>query len=244
MSRVTKTLVLALAAVILVFSPLLAVHEKEMVKQVEEQETAESPLSVSLETSVYNKSYGQGFLNYDNMTLQNEVSIGISGFGITIWTETDLKQSALYEADLYLDYTLTADILEITLGYNWYTVLIGEGSGKSTEVFLDFSADALLQPAVSIAVDIDANPGIYSWLGIGHTLELYGTELSAGAAVEFSFNYWVTGMRLSTAVFSLEDAVPVGDYLTITPKVAYNLSLDRDNYENALVYGLTVSAGF
>lgn len=234
-------IVLALA---LLVAPAFAIHEKEIVKETpaqEEKESAEGPITVSFESSLYNRYYGQGFMNHDSLALQNEVAIEVNGFGMSIWQDADLKEGRPYETDLYLYYTLSADVLEVTFGYNWYTVLEGD---NSSELFADVSADTLLQPTLSVGIDIDANPGIYAWLGIGHTFEILGTELSPGAAVEFSYNYWVEGMRLSTAVFSLEEAVPVGDYLTITPKVIYNLSLDKDNYENALVYGLTVSVEF
>ena len=73
-----------------------------------------------------------------------------------------------------------------------------------------------------------------------------GISASAGITAAYNDEQWTNESGWADMVFSGEVSIPIFNYFTITPQVAYSLILDRDTYGDASqneFYG-GVSVGF
>ncbi|MBD3426687.1 MAG: hypothetical protein GF409_05605 [Candidatus Omnitrophica bacterium] len=176
------------------------------------------------------------------------------------------------EVDYTVDYTINMEQLsgvsgmdfpEVILplsvsgGYVYYTFPNLDRDDKffdTHEVYLGASYDCFLQPSFIWYWDVGVGKGntdgggdgSYFQFGLGHTFELAENGLSAtiGWTTGIIDEQWTDETGWADMVFSGEVAIPIFNYFTITPSIAYSLILDRDTYnddaENEFYGGITI----
>lgn len=165
------------------------------------------------------------------------------------------------EIDYTIDYTLSIgemseklnfndpdflNPLSISAGYVYYTFPNIDWSDKffdSHEVYLSCSYDVFFQPFFTWYWDVGrgkgnsdgGGDGSYFLFGIGHTFsfEKSGISVDIGATTGIIDEQWTNKTGWADMVFSGAAHIPVFNYFTITPNIAYSLILDRDTYNNA-----------
>lgn len=137
------------------------------------------------------------------------------------------------------------DPLSVSTGYTYYTFPNTDWDTDgfdSHEVYISIAYDILLQPFVTWYWDVDSGKGVpgdsgrgsYYLAGIGHTFE-FESEISAdlGMTVGYNDEQWTANSGWADMVFSCSVSIPVLEYFTITPSVAYSVILDRDTFNDA-----------
>lgn len=179
------------------------------------------------------------------------------------------------EADYTIDYTFgigdaleavsagdveLLDPLSVSVGYTYYTFPNVDWDSKAFdthEVYVGVAYDTLLQPAFTWYWDVGhgkgntdgGGDGSYFLFGIGHTFE-FDSGISADIGITAAYNdeQWTDKSGWADMVFSGGVNIPVANYFTITPTVAYSLILDRDTYndgsENEFYGGITVGFAY
>ncbi len=146
----------------------------------------------------------------------------------------------------------------ISGGYIYYTFPNVDWNDKffdSHEVFLGASYDTFLSPSFVWYWDVGRGKGnsdgggngSYFEFGLSHTFDLgeTGSSLTAGMTTGIINEQWTDKTGMADMVFSLGLDVPVLNYFTLTPSVAYSLILDRETYndaaENEFYGGITMT---
>lgn len=149
----------------------------------------------------------------------------------------------------------------ISGGYIYYTFPNVDWSDKffdSHEVFLGASYDTFLSPSFTWYWDVGRGKGnadgggngSYFEFGISHTFDLgdSGASLTAGMTTGIINEQWTDKTGMGDMVFSLGLDVPLLNYFTVTPNLAYSVILDRDTYndaaDNEFYGGITITFGY
>jgi len=103
--------------------------------------------------------------------------------------------------------------------------------------------DILLQPFFTWYWDVGVGKGntdgggngSYFLFGIGHTFDFGESGISANVGMTTGIinEQWTDKTGWGDMVFSGDVSIPVFNYFTITPSVAYSLILDRSTYSDA-----------
>ena len=150
------------------------------------------------------------------------------------------------------------DPLSISAGYIYYTFPNVDWDDKyfdSQEIYFGASYDCFLQPSFTWYWDVDhgkgnsdgGGNGSYFLFGIGHTFDFEESGISANVGMTTGIinEQWTDKTGFADMVFSGDVNIPVFNYFTITPSIAYSLILDRDTYndasENEFYGGITIS---
>ncbi|MBD3295781.1 MAG: hypothetical protein GF392_00245 [Candidatus Omnitrophica bacterium] len=149
------------------------------------------------------------------------------------------------------------DPLGFSLGYIYYTFPNVDWDDKyfdTHELYFGVSYDTFLQPYFIWYWDVDSGKGdstgggngSYFQFGLGHTFEFEESGISASLGWSAGINneQWTDKTGWADMVFSGDVSIPVFNYFTVTPNVAYSLILDRDTYndasENEFYGGITI----
>ena len=149
----------------------------------------------------------------------------------------------------------------ISGGYIYYTFPNVDWNDKffdSHEIFLGVSYDTFLSPEFTWYWDVGRGKGnsdgggngSYFEFGISHTVDLGETGASAtlGMTTGIINEQWTDKTGLGDMVFSLGVDIPLLNYFTVTPSVAYSVVPDRDVYNdnssNEFFGGITVSFSY
>ncbi|MDP8258549.1 MAG: hypothetical protein P9L90_03915 [Candidatus Aadella gelida] len=229
---------------------------------------------VSLSTTFLTKYIWRGQNLGNEPVMQVDGSLSKDGFTFDIWGNYSLAKDKTVDSGRYqefteLDYTASYefnvgdalekmnmgdseifDPLSITTGYTFYTFpnldLKADGS-YSHETALGVSYNVLLQPFFTWYWDVEAGHGSYLQFGGGHTFDLgNGIEASLGTSLAYNYEQWTTQHGWSDMLITADVSIPVLEYFTVTPQVAYSVILDRDTYSDAQsneFYG-GISVGF
>ncbi|KKT73882.1 MAG: hypothetical protein UW70_C0074G0004, partial [Candidatus Peregrinibacteria bacterium GW2011_GWA2_44_7] len=153
-------------------------------------------------------------------------------------TDNDAYDEAKYnETDLTLSYAYTISMVKLTGGYIYYGY--GLGNEDTQEFFVSVSYDTLLSPSLTVYRDVDHYAGWYITAAISHSLPLTDKlALDLGAKVNYlkaddasSFSEGGLGVETYSAlhdgVLSAAMSIPVNEYITITPLLAYSFPLSN-----------------
>jgi len=205
--------------------------------------------------------YGFTFDLWTNYTLNNKKGRDV---GYEEFTEMDFTFDYTFNVGemselLDIDSPDLLDPLSFSAGYIYYIFPnVEDWDDKyfdSSEVYFGVSYDCLLQPYFTWYWDVDSGKGnsdgggngSYFLFGLGHTFDFGETGISAdlGWSMGIINEQWTDKTGMGDMVFSGDVNIPVFNYFTITPSLAYSLILDRDTYndgaENEFYGGITIS---
>jgi hypothetical protein len=208
--------------------------------------------TASLAVAALSKYVWRGFeYSKDSIVIQPSATVAYKGFSANLWgnVDTDVyvqgptwEDSASWtETDFTLAYDWTMGPVGLTAGYIYYGL---DGVEDTQEIFAKAALKVLLTPTLTVYRDYDFYPGWYATLGVSHTVPI--TEkigLSLGAQVgylsadddssyaEYDGVNKATGDAYSgfhDGLLTASIAIPVADYITITPVVNYSFPLTSD----------------
>jgi hypothetical protein len=147
--------------------------------------------------------------------------------------------------------------LSISGGYTYYTFPNVDWKDKffdTHEVFLGVSYDTFLSPEFTWYWDVGRGKGntdgggngSYFEFGISHSFDLAdtGASLNLGMTTGIINEQWTDKTGMGDMVFSLGVDIPMFNYFTVSPNLAYSLILDRNTYNddasNEFYGGITV----
>lgn len=234
---------------------------------------AEEAPYAELAVSTYSQYIWRGFaFSQDSIVVQPSLTVGYQGFSVNLWGNLDTDpvggdKASWNETDLTLAYDWTTGPVDFSAGYIYYGL---EGADDTQELYLSAAYDVLLNPTLTIYRDFADAPGWYVTLGVSHSIPLRDEiALELGAQAGY---LWVSSASTMAEVGSdkayraLHDGlisaavpIPVGQYLTVTPELAYSFALsskardllkeansdaigkDKDNF---IYGGITLSMAF
>lgn len=204
--------------------------------------------TADLSVSALSKYVWRGFeLSKDSIVLQPSMTVGYKGFSANLWGNVDTDYyfspatNMWNETDVTLAYDWAMGPVGLTLGYIYYGL---DGLDDTQEVFGRATLDTMLSPTLSVYRDFDHLPGWYITLGVSHSVPLsekIGLDLSAqvgyldadDASSYSEFNG--VGVASTNAYSGFHDgllsaslAIPVTEYISITPVVSYSFPLSSD----------------
>ena len=147
-------------------------------------------------TADYNGKYVWRGQNLDDdPVFQPGFSLSYEGLTFGIWgsmetTDYTDNSGEFTEVDNYIDYSGDVPGVEglgFSVGLVYYD-FPGTTLPRTTEFYWGLSLEAPLSPSITFNHDIDEADGLYVSVGIGHSIELGGTE-DAPLALELSASY-------------------------------------------------------
>ncbi len=240
--------------------------------------------TASLAVSALSKYVWRGFeLSKDSIVLQPSMTVAYKGFSANVWGNVDTNfyvqgtanSNTNYwnETDFTLAYDWTVGEVGMTAGYIYYGL---DGIPDSQEVFARAAWRTLLTPTLSIYRDYDNLAGWYITLGISHSLPItdkVGLTLSgqigylaaedASSYAEIDSSNWTATTNafsgFQDGMLSASIAMPVNQYVSITPVLCYSFPLTSDaadlieiksfdgggrGYNDFIYGGITVAMAF
>ena len=195
---------------------------------------AEDKPAADLTVGVYSKYVWRGFeLSDDSLVIQPSLTVGYKGFGVNLWGNLDTDQYNMdseafnwNETDLTLSYDGAIDKFGYALGYIYYDL---EGLADSQEVYLGFSLDTLLSPALTIYREIANYQGWYVTLGISHSFPLSETiGLDLGAQVSYLDVEATDHSEFHDGLLSAAISIPLTDLVSISPELYWSFPLTSE----------------
>lgn len=234
--------------------------------------------TASADVGVFNQYIWRGYeLSDDSIVIQPSTTIGYKNMNLSLWGNVDsalddsdpttTNKSAWNETDFTLTYGTSYGMLDMELGYIYYGL---DGLDDTQEIYVSFGTDILLSPVLTIYKDIGTLPGWYFSLGLSHSMDLskgFTLDLAASMGyyisedddfVEVDSNLNPTTNKykgLHDGMISASTTFPMGQYITLTPMVAYSFPLSKkadyliqstsfDDDSNFLYGGITFSIAF
>lgn len=211
----------------------------------------EMKVSVDAEVLAVSKYVWRGLEVNEDPVLQPSLTVAYGGFSFNVWGNMDLtdfgKDECVYtsdcksragqftEIDLTLDYSRTFDKFTLGAGIIAYEFPNWDGAEDTHEVYLAFSYDCLLAPALTLYYDFDEVDGFYANFSLSHSFALndkVGLDLSAGLGYgdsDYNLAYFsVDDSALVDVNCSLALPFQVTDKLTITPMLSLSSVVDSD----------------
>lgn len=220
--------------------------EQKLVIEPEQTDAGEGP-SASADIGMFSKYVWRGFeLSKDSLVIQPSVTAEYKGFSVNLWGNLDTdnkvtKESEFNETDLTVAYDTSIGDFDIGVGYIYYAL---EGANDPEEIYGSVCAAAIpLAPTLTIYRDLTEFIGWYLNLGISHSLGFKnGMTLDMGGSVGYYYsddNAFVEvdkvgGVWVSTtdkyrafhdAQLSVSLTIPLDEYFTLTPMIAYSFPL-------------------
>ncbi len=225
--------------------------------------------TASASVGVFSQYIWRGFeLSKDSVVIQPSMTMGYKGLSLNLWgnldTDNDAYDGAKYnETDVTLSYSKSVGMTTVTGGYIYYGL---DGVTDSQEVFVSVGLDTFLSPTITVYREIASLPSWYINVGVSHSVNLTGKitlDLAASAAYYASddSDFAEVGnpgnkyRALHNGLVSAGLTIPVGDYFTVSPMLAYSFPLSdkADDYikaaslsnESSFLYGgVTASMAF
>ncbi|MFZ5776372.1 MAG: hypothetical protein ACOY3Z_12885 [Thermodesulfobacteriota bacterium] len=207
---------------------------------------AEKP-TADLTVAALNQYIWRGFaFSRDSVVVQPSMTVGYKGFSANMWAnvDTDLyaaETKSWTETDLTLSYGWAMGPVNCTAGYIYYGL---DGMEDTQEFFASAGLDMLLKPTLSVYRDTDNLAGWYLTLGVSHALPLTKElNLDLGAKVGYlaadeasSYGEVNSGIESATdaysglldGVLSASVTIPVTQYFSVTPQLAYSFALSGE----------------
>ena len=193
----------------------------------------EAKPKADLTTGFYSQYVWRGFAySRDSLVIQPSMTVSHKGVAVSLWGNLDTEQytvdptdsetSNFNETDLALSCSGSAGKIGYSGGYIFYAL---DGIKDSQEVYATVSVDTLLAPNLTLSKEITGYQGWYAKAAIGHTLELTkDIKLALGASAGYLDNE-ADYNELHDGVLSASLAIPVAEYLTVSPQLYYSFPL-------------------
>lgn len=197
--------------------------------------------------SLLSKYVWRGYeLSNDSIVIQPSLTASYMGFGFNLWGNLDTDQDAdLFgvdgsnwnETDMTLSYDRSAGMVGYSVGYIYYGL---DGADDTQEIYGSVGLDTLLAPTLTIYRDIDAFPGWYATLAIGHSIALTeAISLDLGAHISYLMVDDASTMAdpsdptdeysdFHDGQLSVSVSIPINEYLTVSPELYYSFALGSD----------------
>ncbi|MDD5759521.1 MAG: hypothetical protein PHI06_10625 [Desulfobulbaceae bacterium] len=207
--------------------------------------------TANLSVSALSKYVWRGFAeSKDSLVLQPSMTVAYKGVSANLWGNVD---SDLYSSDPAASTTNSWTETDFTLAYDWNMGQVGltagyiyygfDGIPDTQEVFARATWHTLLTPTLTVYRDYDNLAGWYLTLGVSHSVPI--TEklgLSLGAQVGYldaedasSYPEYNGDTNTGNAYNGFHDgllsasvAIPVTEYISITPSLNYSFPLTSD----------------
>ena len=193
-------------------------------------------------------------LSDSNLVIQPSISAGYKGFGLNLWGNLDTEYydtgKDFNETDLTLSYDKSFGMVGLGLGYIYYGL---EGE-DSQELYASVSLDTFLVPTLTVYRDYDTFDSWYVLLGISHSFGLTEeVSLDLGGSVSYYSYDDMDYSELHDGLISASIAIPIGEYCSLTPSLAYTFPLsskaedelmDMEGDDSHFVGGITLSIAF
>lgn len=168
----------------------------------------------------------------DSLVIQPSMTVAYKGVAMNLWGNWDSKQ---YSADPEADKTSNYNETDLTLSYDGSVGMFGYGAGyilysveglkDSQEFYAKGSVNTLLTPTLTVYKETTGLQGWYAKLGVSHALELTkDIKLALGASASYYDNE-NDYHALHDGVLSATLAVPVAQYITVSPQLYYSFPL-------------------
>ena len=208
-------------------------------------------VSVDAEILVVSKYIWRGLEVNEDPVLQPSLTVAYGGFSFNVWGNMDLtnfgKDECVYtsdcesragqftEIDLTLDYSHSFDKFTLGVGIIAYEFPNWDDSEDTHELYLAFSYDCLLQPALTLYYDFDEVEGFYANFSVGHSFAIndkVGIDLSGSVGYgdsDYNLAYFgVDNSALVDANCSVAMPFQVTGKITITPMLSLTSIIDSD----------------
>jgi hypothetical protein len=194
----------ALTAVFLI-QPVSFAQDKPAETKAAGAETAapapEAPTG-DVSVSVLSQYIWRGYeLSRNSVVVQPSVTVGYRGFSANLWGNIDTKpyyggsddpsyHGTWNETDLTLSYTKTLGIVNLGVGYIYYSLAPlnrdAPDRADAQELFVTVGLDTLLSPTLTVYKEIDHYRNWYFLLGVSHAFELNKrVSLKLGASASY-----------------------------------------------------------
>jgi hypothetical protein len=193
--------------------------------------TAEGEASIDvLSTYVWR---GQN-LGSNEIVIQPAIGFSAGGFGMGLWSSYDSEMGEHVETDLTLSYGRSLGIVSLEAGYIYYAL---DTIQDTSEVYFSIGVDTILSPSLTYYEDIDKGEGGFLVASVGHSFTLPAElSLDLGLNASYCFDNAIMGTDSEgkniedfyNAEFTVGLNIPVGESITITPKMAYTTALSHD----------------
>jgi hypothetical protein len=228
----------------------------------------EKAWSFSLDQAVYDKYVWRGIQFNEEGVNQGSADFSydtgeFGTFGINYWYNLDMDDEngsagQISEADYTLYWEMALGESGFTLGAGFIYYDFSEVDlGSTKEVYMSLGYDTFLSPTVTVYYDIEDADGLYVDLSVGHSFDLgvAGMTLDVGANIAWadddmqSFYYGGDGGGLSNWGASVALNIPVLEYFTITPSIAYyqligDANSDTTFEDDDFIFGVNLNFTF
>ena len=216
--------------------------------------------SASAEIGIVSKYVWRGYeFSKSSIVIQPSATLSFKGLGFNLWGNLDTDKygdphhkSQFSESDLTLSYGQSYGALSLGVGYIYYGL---DGVDDSEEIYLSLGLDTLLAPTLTLYREVAHLPAWYISAGVSHSFELpqnmtldLSGSLAYYASDDDNFTEIDSGLNATTekyksfhnGLITVGLTMPVGEYFTITPKVAYSFALtDEAEYLIAFTNGFS-----
>ncbi len=213
-------------------------------------EDADKP-TAGVDVGVFSQYIWRGeALSKDSLVIEPSVTLGYKGFSLNVWgnMDTDSKpwNGAKYnETDITLSYSKDVGITKLTGGYIYYALNEQpatpeiKASKDTQEIFASVGLNVFLSPTLTVYRDIAQFPGWYVNLGISHSIPVVNKitfDLGASASYYYSDSNSLVEAKnpnskyraLHNGLLSAGFTIPVGEYFTVKPMIAYSFALSSE----------------
>ncbi len=202
-----------------------------------------APVWLAGDVTFQSKYIWRGAVFNDAAVLQPWAAAGIGGAAVTVWGNMDMTDKNSWldgteeqdptgkftEIDLILNYSEQLGPIALTAGFNkyWYPNTSYSETAAS-ELTLAAGYSLLLNPTVTVALSLEDAEGIYTGLGLSHSVAISGL-VSAGASLNLGYGdekhngyyYGVSEAGLADLTLGLSVPVSFPCGLTATPMLEY-----------------------
>jgi uncharacterized protein (TIGR02001 family) len=253
-----KGLIAGLALLLLSASPVL-------VNAQEDEGEGLQPVSVGAGVSFQSKYVWRGQVLTASDVMQVEANLTLfEMLTVGYWGNLDLEadngsDDAFTEHDYYVDFTLPLDPLALSVGYIVYQYPTAGGAADDPEwsaeyyvggaLSLPVTDDVSVDPFITFYDDVDDGVGQYLELGVGSSINLVeNVTFEPSVTFGYNSNQPIAGLAdyhasWSVMTTSLGFDVALGDYISLTPAVNHNLSLDGQ-YGDSFFAGIGIAAEY
>jgi len=232
----------------LILTLALAATPAGLLAQAGEEGAVAPPVGTAAETETVRPTFSadMGFfsqyvwrgygLSRDSAVFQPSLTVEYYGFSFNLWGNLDL---AVPESETYSPWNET----DMTVGYDHSFGPVGVGAGyiyyaldslpNSQEAYISVGIDTILAPSFTAYREFAHYPGWYLNLGVSQSFDLIEDHLSLdlGASAAYLDPDDAPGY-FNDANVSLGFTIPIGEYVSIAPVVAYSFYLSGAAYDN------------
>jgi len=194
----------ALTAVFLIPPASFAQDKPAETKAAVAESAAPAPEAPTgdVSVSILSQYIWRGYeLSRNSVVVQPSVTVGYKGFSANLWGNIDPKpyyggsddvsyHGTWNETDLTLSYTKTLGIVNLGVGYIYYSLASlnrdAPDRADAQELFVTLGLDTLLAPTLTVYKEVDHYRNWYFLLGVSHAFELNRrVSLKLGASASY-----------------------------------------------------------